>query len=82
MLSLDEFHTFAVHWEPDGYTFYIDGVQRGEKFTQMVSQTEQFILLHGECMGYRATDKPCEEVKTAILPDCFTADYVRVFDEI
>jgi hypothetical protein len=81
-LSLDKFHTFAVHWEPDGYTFYIDGVQRGEKFTKVVSHTEQFILVHGECKGYRASDKPCEEVKSAVLPDCFTVDYVRVFDEI
>ena len=26
--------------------------------------------------------KPVESLKKAVLPDCFTVDYVRVFDEV
>jgi len=65
------------------YTFYIDGRQSGVKLTSEmmpISDAEQFVLVHGECQGYRADDKPCEAVKSAVLPDCFTVDYVRVFD--
>ncbi len=80
----DGYHTFAVHWGRDGYTFYVDGKQSGLKLTAPVSDTEQFILLSTECQGYRnqipgyiATDKYGKG-----LQDCFVVDYVRVFDEI
>jgi hypothetical protein len=84
-LSLDEFHYFGMLWEKDGYTFYIDGKQNGIKLTRdlmPISDAEQFVLVHGECQGYRADNKPCDLVKEAILPDCFTVDFVRVFDVV
>ncbi len=81
-LDLDDYHYFGVHWARDGYTFYVDGVQSGQKLTDAVSHTEQFILLHGECKGYRVDGKPCEEVRAAVLPEAFVVDHVRVFDEV
>lgn len=83
-VSLDEFHYFGVLWEKDGYTFYIDGKQSGEKVNQAVSHTEQFILLSCECKGYRETGTANEELLSFGLkePDCFTVDHVRVFDVV
>ncbi len=84
-LSLDEFHRFGLLWEKDSYTYFIDGKQSGIQLTRdlmPISDAEQFVLVHGECKGYRANDKPDPEVRQAVLPDCFTVDYVRVFDII
>lgn len=80
--SADGFHTFGMHWEKDGYTFYIDGKQSGKKICGPVSHVEQFILLTTECDGYRYTGEPVEELKNIKLPDEFIVDYVRVFDEV
>ncbi len=83
-ISIDDgYHTFAVHWQKDGYTFYVDGKKSGKKLTEAVSDTEQFLLLFTECQGYRdqipgyiAGDKYGKG-----LTDEFVCDYVRVFDE-
>ena len=42
------------------------------------------ILLTTECQGFRNgnMDRPSDELKAAVLPDCFTVDYVRVFDAV
>ena len=87
-VKLDEtqFHTFGMLWEPDGYTFFIDGQQHGPKVGQgegeAVSQTEEFILLTTEAKWYRnnrMTGKPVPELDAA-LGDEFVVDYVRVYD--
>ncbi len=54
-IYLDEgYHTFGCLWEPDGYTFYVDGkLSGGCKVSEGVSHTDQFILLGTECVGYR-----------------------------
>ena len=75
------FHTFGVLWERDGYTFYIDGRQSGEKVTKMVSDTEQFILISTECQSYRTNGTWAKALEKS-LPDCFEVDYVRVYDEV
>lgn len=50
--------------------------------TEAVSDTEQFILVTTECDGYRRDDPhPTEDLQQLILPDEFTVDYVRVWDE-
>ncbi len=79
----DGFHRFGVHWSEDGYVFYCDGRETC-RTNAIVSQVEQFILLTTECKGYRkgSGTEPDPELKKAVLPDCFTVDYVRVFDEI
>lgn len=79
----DGFHRFGVHWSRDGYVFYCDGKETARSQNGQVSKVPQFILLTTECIGYRHTPPgPCEELQKAVLPDCFTVDYVRVFDEI
>ena len=75
------FHTFGVLWERDGYTFYIDGRQSGEKVTKTVSDTEQFILISTECQSYRKNGTWAKALEKS-LPDCFEVDYVRVYDEV
>ena len=83
-VSLDEFHTFGVLWEEDGYTFFIDGVQDGEKLTEPVSHTAQFILISTEVNGYRMKDRAAtaEAIAAAKAGDTFKVDHIRVFDII
>jgi len=81
----DGFHRFGVLWEEDGYTFFVDGVQSGEKLTGGVSHVEEFILIGTECVGYRSyipgvyTETGCDNV---VKDDRFIVDYVRVFDRV
>jgi beta-glucanase (GH16 family) len=76
----DGFHHFGCHWSPYGYEFYVDGTETWRSDAP-VSHTEQFILVSTECMGYRKGNEPDEALRRAVLPDCFTVDFVRVFDE-
>ena len=74
------YHTFGVLWTPEGYTYYIDGVEDGRS-SGPVSHTPQFILISTEVQGYRRRgfNRAAEEAKEAI-GDTFVVDYVRVFD--
>lgn len=77
----DQYHRFGCHWSPGGYVYYADGKETW-RVNGPVSDIEQFILVSTECMGYRNSDQPDEELKKAVLPDYFVVDYVRVFDEV
>ena len=80
-LSTDEFHRYGVLWEPDRYTFYVDGKEDGVVETD-VSAVPSFILVSTEVSGYRKENHvPVEEAYQA-LDDSFVVDYVRVFDQI
>ena len=89
-VKLDEkqFHVFGMLWEPDGYTFFIDGKQHGPKVGQgegeAVSQVEEFVLLTTEAKWYRnnrMTGKGVPELDAAAAAgDDFVVDYVRVYD--
>ncbi len=82
------FHVFGMLWEPDGYTFFIDGKQHGPKVGQgegeAVSQVEEFVLLTTEAKWYRnnrMTGKGVPELEAAAAAgDDFVVDYVRVYD--
>ncbi len=75
----EEWHTFAVDWDKDGYTFYVDGKEDG-RVEGPVSEIPSFILISTEVQGYRhAQHCATEEAKLAV-GDTFTVDYVRVFD--
>ena len=74
----DGFHTFAMDWTPESYTFYCDG-EIVSTACEAVSQVPQFILLTTEVQGYRK--KGCEKKYDHYEDDAFTVDYVRVFDE-
>ena len=87
-MSLDEFHTMGLLWEPDGYTVFVNGRRHGEKTGHAqgkpVSHTPQFILISTECMWYRQnlmTGKGVPELEAAAAAgDAFIVDYVRVYD--
>ena len=87
-MSVDEFHTMGLLWEPDGYTVFVDGRRHGEKTGiaqgMSVSQTPQFVLISTECMWYRRdrmTGKGVAELEAAAAAgDDFVVDFVRVYD--
>ena len=82
------FQTVGMLWEPDGYTFYINGRQHGEKVGQgegeAVSHVPQFILLTTEAKWFRnnrMTGKGVPELEEAAQKqDAFVVDFVRVYD--
>ena len=89
-----EFHTFGMLWEPDGYTLYLDGRQRGFKVGtgpgEAVSHVPEFILITTEAKGCRKPDAvdptygsgkaTSESYATSRTGDDFVVDYVRVYD--
>ena len=77
-LSPDEYHTFAVYWDENGYTYYVDGKEDGHN-PSPVSKVPQFILLSTEVNGYRVGATASVEARLAV-GDTFVVDYVRVFD--
>lgn len=85
-LDKTKFHTFGMLWEKDGYTFFIDGRQRGEKTgtkgNEAVSHVPEFLLISTEAKWYRnnrMTGKPVKALEQAV-GDQFEVDFVRVFD--
>ena len=80
-LDINEYHTFGLHWNKEGYTFYIDGKEDGH-IDGHVSQIPQFILISTEVNGYRKESRTFTEEAKAAVGDEFIVDYVRVFDEI
>ena len=76
------FHTFAMLWDDNGYTFYIDGEEDGH-IDSPISGIPEFILISTEVCGYRSLEhRPTEDAyKAAEAGDTFLVDYVRVFDE-
>ena len=82
-LDPDEFHTFGLLWEPDGYSIYIDGRFRGRN-SKAVSHVPEFILISTECKWYRRnrmTGAGVPELEEAARAgDDFVVDHVRVYD--
>ena len=89
-LSTDEYHTFGLLWEPDGYTVFVDGRRDGDKVGlaqgKPVSQVPEFILISTECQWYRnnrMTGKAVDALEeSARLGDDFVVDFVRVYDVV
>ena len=87
-LSTEEYHTFGLLWEPDGYTVFVDGRRDGDKVGlaqgKPVSQVPEFVLISTECQWYRnnrMTGKAVDALEeSARLGDDFVVDYVRVYD--
>lgn len=77
----DGYHTVGLDWTPDYYRYYVDGECTWEvKAPYPVSQTEQFVLLSTEAVGYRSSDWSQWEDLEQAIGDTFVVDYVRVFD--
>lgn len=91
-LDPEPFHHFAMLWEEDGYTFYVDGRRRGPKVGagpgEFVSRTGCFLLVSTELKGFRGknvVEGPMALEKDAsfdalVADDAFEVDFVRVYD--
>ncbi len=83
--TADGYHVFGLEWTKDYYRYYVDGVMTWEvKAPDPVSQTEEFVYLTTEAVGYRNPNwHRWEALEQAYASgDTFVVDYVRVFDEI
>jgi len=67
----DGFHTFALEWTPESYSFFIDGYKFYE-VTEGISQIEEYLILSME-------GPQKEEIHNMKLPDEFVIDYVKVY---
>ena len=86
----DGWHNYAVHWTPDGYTFYADGKIVGKQMAPecAVSQVEQFLLVTTECHGYNRVFKAQGEAGEVTkgccagepVPELFEAKLPDVFE--
>ncbi|MEA3225627.1 MAG: family 16 glycosylhydrolase, partial [Planctomycetota bacterium] len=70
------FHTFALHWTPEEYVFYVDGKETWRTSAGGVSQVPEFIKLTEEIGDWGG------DITKAKLPDYFAVDYVRVYDMV
>lgn len=78
----DNYHTFGLDWTADYYRYYVDGrltleIKANAPFP--VSQTEQFLLLTTEAIGYRTSTWNCWDETKKAVGDKWIVDYVRVF---
>ena len=77
------FHTYGLLWEPEGYSVYVDGRLRGRN-DAAVSHVPEFILISTEAKWFRKNRMTgggvSELAAAADAGDCFTVDYVRVYD--
>lgn len=92
-LAPDIFHVFSMLREEDGYTFYVDGRQHGQKVGtsegEFVSRAECFALISTELKGFRSRKvegpmalEPGSSLDAIVdSGDSFEVDYVRVYDE-
>lgn len=67
------FHTFALEWTPQKYTFFIDGLKYHEQ-TVGLSHVNEYMIL--SMLPGLTFDKA-----TAIYPDTFFVDYVKVYQK-
>ncbi len=87
LLKKDSYHRYGCHWEKDGFTFYVDGIQIGRKITEVTTPVKCFLNIGCESKGYRGGQYIAEPGMTETgfpcgIKDCFVVDYVRVFTEI
>jgi len=70
------FHTFGLHWKTDEYVFYVDGKETWRTRAGGVSQVKAYVKLTEEIGKWGG------DIRKAELPDYFTVDYVRVFEQV
>lgn len=81
-----EFHTYAVEWNKEGYSFYIDGEFKGFTEGGGASQVDEYILLTDEVGGENGipgeswVGKSIEENEAGrSFESDFVVDYVKVY---
>ena len=72
--GIDEgFHTFAVEWTPEKYTFFIDGLKYHE-YKKAISHIEEAVIF-----SYETCQK--EDIDISEFSDEFVIDYVKVYQK-
>lgn len=66
------YHTFALEWTPEKYTFFIDNLKYHEQ-KQGISHVKEYIILSMEL------PTKMQDMKKACAPDTFFVDYVKVY---
>ena len=74
-------HTFALEWDEDGYTWFIDGRETWRSRAGGVSRAPSWVKLSSELSTspLLANDGWANKVKRRQLPDEFRVDWVRVY---
>lgn len=78
----EEFNTYGLEWNEDGYIFYVNGVETGRSNFGGASQVPEYMILSVEVGGADAV--PGESWSGSILttddmPTDFIIDYVRAY---
>jgi beta-glucanase (GH16 family) len=66
------FHTFAVEWTPEKYTFFVDGYKYYE-VTDGISHIDEYLILSME------VPSDAGDLAKTVFPDVFEVDYVKVY---
>lgn len=85
----DEFHTYGVRWDENGYTFYVDGMQTWQT-KEMTTTDNEFLWLSVEIAGEYGTADPSNpknkytwageiERNGKDFVSTFVIDYVKVY---
>ncbi len=78
----EDFNTYGVAWNEDGYTFYINGLKTGHSDFGGASQTPEYLILSVE-VGGRDGSPAADWTGGPITPDSdttdFVIDYVRAY---
>jgi len=88
----DDFHVYAVEWEPDQIRWYVDGVLFSTKYAwQWYSDgapgdpdapfDQDFYIILNAAVGGNLTGCTSPSCVTAVFPQQYLIDYVRVYQE-
>ncbi|HVR83591.1 MAG TPA: glycoside hydrolase family 16 protein [Planctomycetota bacterium] len=69
-----EFHTYAVNWQPDSITFYVDGIQYSQT-TDQVPQGPMYLLISSGA----TSNAWGGDINASTCPNSMVIDYVRVY---
>ena len=82
----NEFNTYGVEWNPDGYIFYVNGVETGRSTFGGVSEVPEYMLLSTEFDGVDGVPyhgwSGIVTKNTDELPAEFVVDYVRAYQYV
>ncbi|HVR83592.1 MAG TPA: glycoside hydrolase family 16 protein [Planctomycetota bacterium] len=70
-----DFHTYAVNWQPDSITFYVDGIQYYQ-VTDNVPQVPMYIVISS---GSGGPGNWGGDINASTCPNSMVIDYVRVY---
>ena len=89
----DDFHVYAIEWEPDEIRWYVDGVRYSTKTSaqwytdaapgnQRAPFDEEFYIILNAAVGGNYTGCTSPGCITASFPQQYLIDYVRVYADI